>query len=226
MPDSPEYCLRGLETRDTSRQSRSPVGYFSASMARALREVRLDTSLEYLLERSALGDEPAVLGTVVSTTGSTYRKRGARMLILADGSYHGLLSGGCLELDLAIHARGVLESGEPRAVEYDMRGVDDLLFGIGTGCEGAIRVLLEPAGAGSPAAAALAAAHMTCRSGRSTSLVVVHESTELPLGTYAVDGPALPRSLVAAAADSLRTASSHELVVASDHQCLGRSCSF
>ena len=40
-------------------------------------------------------------------------------------------------------------------VEYKMRSPDDILFGIGAGCEGAIRVLLEPAGPGTRATAAL-----------------------------------------------------------------------
>jgi len=117
-----------------------------------LPAVRLDTSLEILLQGAPAASGGRVLATVVSTAGSTYRKPGARMLIMADGSYLGLLSGGCLESDLKIHAQDVLNSGVARVVEYDMRGPDDLLFGIGAGCEGAMRVLLEPAGPGSAAA--------------------------------------------------------------------------
>src|SRR5216683_2193762 len=154
-------------------------------------EVRLDTSLESLLENVPRNGSPGVLATVVATAGSTYRKPGARMLIMSDGSYFGLLSGGCLEADLAIHARQVEDSGMPRAVEYDMRGPDDILFGIGAGCEGAMRILLEPAGPGSPAAAALAAAGRATQAGQSTSLVSVHESVEVPLGTYDA-APPLP----------------------------------
>ena len=56
--------------------------------------VRLDTSLELLQEHAPAAPGPRVLATVVSTAGSTYRKPGARMLIMADGSYFGLLSGG------------------------------------------------------------------------------------------------------------------------------------
>src|SRR3984957_11447733 len=129
--------------------------------------VRLDTSLELLLEHAPAIDSARVLATVVGTTGSTYRKPGARMLIMADGSYLGLLSGGCLEADLKLHAQQVLENGIPRAVEYDMRGPDDVLFGIGAGCEGAMRVLLEPAGPRSPAVAALEAAGRTTRTAQS-----------------------------------------------------------
>jgi xanthine dehydrogenase accessory factor len=157
-------------------------------------EVRLDTSLESLLENVPRNGSPGVLATVVATAGSTYRKPGARMVIMPDGSYFGLLSGGCLEADLAIHARQVQDSGMPRAVEYDMRGPDDVLFGIGAGCEGAMRILLEPAGPGSPAAAALANAGRSSRAGVPTSLIVVHESEDLVLGTH----DAAATSLVAA----------------------------
>ena len=58
-------------------------------------DARLDTSLETLLERAPRDGSARVLATVVATVGSTYRKPGARMLIMADGSYFGLLSGGC-----------------------------------------------------------------------------------------------------------------------------------
>jgi xanthine dehydrogenase accessory factor len=173
-------------------------------------EVRLDTSLELLLERAPVIQGSRVLATVVATAGSTYRKPGARMLIMPDGSYLGLLSGGCLEADLKLHAQEVLDSGVPRAVEYDMRGPDDILFGIGAGCEGAMRVLLEPAGPGSPAAAALAAAGRATQAGQSTSLVSVHESADLPLGTYDA-APPLPSALINAAAQSLGQGSSRAI---------------
>ena len=58
-------------------------------------DVRLDTSFELLLERAPVAHASRVLATVVATAGSTYRKPGARMLLMADGSYLGLLSGGC-----------------------------------------------------------------------------------------------------------------------------------
>jgi len=182
----------------------------SAQVRASRLDVRLDTSLELLLERAPASQVPRVLATVVATAGSTYRKPGARMLIMADGSYLGLLSGGCLEADLKLHAQQVLDSGVPRAVEYDMRGPDDILFGIGAGCEGAMRVLLEPAGPGSPAAAALAAAGRATQTGQPTSLVSVHESAEIPLGTHAA-APPLPSVLRHAAAQSLGEGASRTL---------------
>ena len=87
-----------------------------------------------------------VLATIVATEGSTYRKAGTQMLITSASQLRGLLSGGCLEVDLVEHARDVLASGVPRLASYDMRGEDDRLFGIGSGCEGAMRVLLQRIG--------------------------------------------------------------------------------
>ncbi|HEU0225318.1 MAG TPA: XdhC family protein [Steroidobacteraceae bacterium] len=91
-------------------------------------------------------EEPCVLATVVATEGSTYRKSGAQMLITAQAELRGLLSGGCLEVDLVERARRVLASGRAELASYDMRGEDDLLFGIGSGCEGAMEVLLQRVG--------------------------------------------------------------------------------
>jgi xanthine/CO dehydrogenase XdhC/CoxF family maturation factor len=94
----------------------------------------------YGRERSA--GRTLVLGIVLETSGSTYRKPGALMLIASDGDYAGLLSGGCLEGDLREHASTVRETGVPKVVSYDMRGPDDLLWGLGVGCEGAMNILL------------------------------------------------------------------------------------
>jgi xanthine/CO dehydrogenase XdhC/CoxF family maturation factor len=86
----------------------------------------------------------AVLATIVQVSGSTYRRAGARMLIDAAGKPSGLLSGGCLEGDLAERARDVLADGRPHTVLYDMTTEEDLVWGLGLGCAGKVRVLLEP----------------------------------------------------------------------------------
>lgn len=95
-----------------------------------------------LYERARAALDPLVLCTVVRTAGSTYAKPGAFMLIASDGEYAGLLSGGCLEGDLREHAREVAASGQARIVSYDMRTTHDDLFGLGSGCEGAMDILL------------------------------------------------------------------------------------
>ncbi len=174
-------------------------------------DVRLDTSLELLLERAPPEPPARVLATVVATAGSTYRKPGARMLIMADGGYLGLLSGGCLEADLKLHAQQVIDSGTARAIEYDMRGPDDILFGVGAGCEGAMRVLLEPVSAASGASAALLAAGQAGAAGAPTFLVAIHESTQWTLGTYGA--ASLPPQLIAAAEQALAEGCSREIAL-------------
>jgi len=66
------------------------------------------------------------------------------MLIRVDGSTVGLVSGGCLESDLAEHARRVNEKNRPEVVSYDTRDDEDAPWGLGLGCNGLIEVLLEP----------------------------------------------------------------------------------
>lgn len=108
-------------------------------------EAPLAPLLRDFRELQAQGDA-FVLATVVATEGSTYSKAGTQMLITAGSRLRGLLSGGCLEVDLVEHARKVLATGTAHVASYDMRGEDDLLFGIGSGCEGAMRVLLQRVG--------------------------------------------------------------------------------
>jgi len=88
--------------------------------------------------------ETLVLATVYETLGSTYTKAGHRMLIAANGDYQGLVSGGCLEGDLAERAEQVAASGTALAVSYDLRDEADDLWGLGVGCNGLLRVLLQP----------------------------------------------------------------------------------
>ena len=96
------------------------------------------------LFRSADNDESVVLATVVRISGSSYGGVGTRMVAKVDGTTVGIVSGGCLESDLAEHARDVHRRREPRVVTYDTRADDDTAWGLGLGCNGLIDVLLEP----------------------------------------------------------------------------------
>jgi xanthine/CO dehydrogenase XdhC/CoxF family maturation factor len=91
-----------------------------------------------------------VLATVVKVEGSAYRRPGARMIFPEDAAPLGMVSGGCLEADLAERAKQVLASGRAATVVYDMRSPDDIVWGLGLGCNGEVRVLLERLDAGGP----------------------------------------------------------------------------
>lgn len=87
------------------------------------------------------------LCVVVRSSGSTYRKAGALALVKADGARRGVISGGCLESDLESAARAALAENRTRAMLFDTRSDDDLVFGSGSGCRGQMQVLLLPVAA-------------------------------------------------------------------------------
>lgn len=64
------------------------------------------------------------------------------MLVTSEGAPAGLLSGGCLEDDIAAHARRVLNNGQAHLIEYDL--TDDSPFGLGLGCRGEVEIMLTP----------------------------------------------------------------------------------
>ena len=97
---------------------------------------------DFFRDQASTG-QPLVLVTVFETDGSTYSKAGGQMVIDADGNFCGMLSGGCLEGDLVERSRAVIESGEPQIARYDL-AADDELWGLGVGCDGSLRVLLQP----------------------------------------------------------------------------------
>ena len=86
----------------------------------------------------------AALATVVHVEGSSYRRPGARMLITEDGELTGAISGGCLEGDALRKARHVMMEKRTMFVTYDTMDEDDATLGLGLGCNGIIRVLIEP----------------------------------------------------------------------------------
>jgi xanthine/CO dehydrogenase XdhC/CoxF family maturation factor len=89
--------------------------------------------------------QPAALATVVRTGGSTYRRPGARMLVLGgEGAAVGSISGGCLEDDARERALEVIASGRPALVRYDTTADGDIIFGSGLGCQGTVEVFIQP----------------------------------------------------------------------------------
>ncbi len=65
------------------------------------------------------------------------------MLVDTNGDFQGMLSGGCLEGDLAERSKRVISDVRAERVNYDLRGDDDV-FGLGVGCEGMLQILIPP----------------------------------------------------------------------------------
>lgn len=81
-------------------------------------------------------EEPLALVTITRTQGSTYRKAGARMLVDFQGHCVGVISGGCLEEEIALRAKEVMRTAQAATATFDTRR----LFG----CNGALDILIEP----------------------------------------------------------------------------------
>jgi xanthine dehydrogenase accessory factor len=104
--------------------------------------------------------ERCALATVVSVEGSSYRRPGARMLVCEGGTSTGMISAGCLEADVIEHAKRVIRSGEAVLVEYNTASTsDEMAWGLGLGCNGIVRVLVEPL---SPASLYVEALRRSC----------------------------------------------------------------
>lgn len=106
----------------------------------------MSKEIQQILEKikSFEPNSAAVLATVVDVRGSSYRLPGARMLISETGETFGTVSGGCLEADVLERARQVLSGNQPGVLTYDTSGKADSVFSLNMGCNGVVRILLEP----------------------------------------------------------------------------------
>ncbi len=85
--------------------------------------------------------EAFVLARVVSTWRSAPRKTGAGMLIGPSMKVAGSVSGGCIEGAVIEEALEVLETGQPRQLNYGVE--DELALSVGLSCGGEVSVLVE-----------------------------------------------------------------------------------
>jgi xanthine dehydrogenase accessory factor len=93
------------------------------------------------LDRWWAAGETVGMATVVGTWRSAPRPAGATMLVGADGSAVGSVSGGCVEGAVYELAKEVTGSGEPVLQRYGV--TDDDAFAVGLTCGGIIDVFVE-----------------------------------------------------------------------------------
>jgi xanthine dehydrogenase accessory factor len=80
--------------------------------------------------------------TIVSTTGSTPQRVGAKMLVFADGRIVGTIGGGCYENDAFWKAREAIKTRRPELLHYELS--DDFAQETGLICGGQMDVYIEP----------------------------------------------------------------------------------
>lgn len=81
------------------------------------------------------------LATVVETWGSAPRPVGANLVIDAEGNFLGSVSGGCVEGAVVTEALDVIDSGQPKMLEFGV--ADETAWKVGLSCGGKIKVFVE-----------------------------------------------------------------------------------
>ena len=128
-------------------------------------------ALVQAFDEANIRGERCALATVVSVEGSSYRRPGARMLVREDGTSMGTISAGCLEADVIEHAKSVIKAGAAKLVKYDTASTsDEMAWGLGLGCNGLVRVLVEPL---APVSSYVEALRRSCEANTDASPFVV-----------------------------------------------------
>ncbi|MFP1633230.1 XdhC family protein [Zhengella sp. ZM62] len=92
-----------------------------------------------------MSDGKAVaIATVMETWGSAPRPVGSHLVINEDADFEGSVSGGCVEGAVVAEAMDILESGEPKMLEFGV--ADETAWRVGLSCGGRIRVYVERLG--------------------------------------------------------------------------------
>ncbi len=84
------------------------------------------------------------IATVVETWGSAPRPVGSHLVIDRDGNFEGSVSGGCVEGAVITEALDVLDSRQPKMLEFGV--ADETAWRVGLSCGGRIRVYVERLG--------------------------------------------------------------------------------
>lgn len=107
--------------------------------------------IERILDKVEKTSERAALVTLIDVQGSFYRKPGAAMLLFHHHQRIGLISGGCLEMDIESRVQDWFELSTSdfenlngQILTYDLRSENDSGWGRGPGCNGVITILVEP----------------------------------------------------------------------------------
>lgn len=99
--------------------------------------------LDIAQEWMGAGKDVAI-ATVVETWGSAPRPVGAHLVIDEDGNFEGSVSGGCVEGAVIAEALDIIQSGEPKMLEFGV--ADETAWQVGLSCGGTIHIYLERLG--------------------------------------------------------------------------------
>jgi xanthine dehydrogenase accessory factor len=84
-----------------------------------------DEVYQQIARAEAEGKRLAV-ATIITTSGSTPQRTGAKLLVFGDGQMLGTVGGGCVEADVWAAAREALEEMRPRLCRFTLRDAPDV----------------------------------------------------------------------------------------------------
>lgn len=79
-----------------------------------------------VIERICLSSKRNILATIIQVDGSSYRKEGTCMVMEENGSHTGIISGSCVEIDLAERIQDIIKAKTMCTITYNMQNEDDL----------------------------------------------------------------------------------------------------
>ncbi len=82
------------------------------------------------------------VATVISTWGSSPRPVGSQLVVNDQRQFEGSVSGGCVETAVIEEAMDVIDSGDPKILEFGVS--NDQAWEVGLACGGQIQVYVEP----------------------------------------------------------------------------------
>jgi xanthine dehydrogenase accessory factor len=86
-------------------------------------------------------DGRVALATVVDTWGSAPVHVGGQLVVAADASFQGSVSGGCIEGEVIAEAEEILEHGRPKTLAFGI--ADETAWSVGLPCGGQVKVFVE-----------------------------------------------------------------------------------
>lgn len=92
-------------------------------------------------EKWAKEGKGVAIATVTQTWGSAPRPVGSHLVIDEEGNFLGSVSGGCVEGAVVTEAMDVIESGQPKVLEFGV--ADETAWRVGLSCGGRIHVYVE-----------------------------------------------------------------------------------
>jgi xanthine dehydrogenase accessory factor len=71
--------------------------------------------------KAQAAEKKLAVATIVTTSGSTPQRTGAKLLVFEDGGMMGTVGGGCVEADVWAEAREALAENKPRLCKFSLR---------------------------------------------------------------------------------------------------------